>query len=609
MLLLLLGCEGDSISERIDLVVRGGQPGSVRVGDRTAILQPRGQTTLVDVGEGPYTLHIDLPDERLTLLEVPGPAVDLEYHLPFADPLVDEQIDLCFEPEPEEGFQVAAFDGVLRLPPSEMGGPCIRAPIDRPIEVVALWAPGAALDRPQLARRSIRSALHTRNWPIRPEVPLDAQLGVAIDGTPPARIEVELTLDDVRTGLIVGSGLATTGSAVGVPRPRGVEGTDGLGLRVGAVARAVGVERPVAEVAVQVPLDREGVTLSWPAPVEVSPAPRAVDLALQLRREPRSLAWESTLSEAAWVELEVEAQDGCRTQRWRVVGPAASGELVVPAWPDPSGDPLDAPVLRGRLTRVDIVGRSYTELLAPGAPSSATRAVAARVSRRAAVGAWRGGPPSCEVDPRAGVYTLRVGGRCDPAVEAPLVVVGRCGEVVGLESDAAGFIGCRRFDGDRVLGAGEPWSVTTEDDGSLEIRRADGTLRLVPVDPPPAVAAPASLLGDWFELTATRERFDRHEGTSRDGGPRVFAVGQPDEGPWLNVNAGGRFELRAAELGLTARLVAFDGILGTLHAIGSGCPGIARTLDLRVEESTLVFEETLRVDDDTDEVRIYTLRR
>ena len=217
VLLALLGGCGDSIAPRVDLVVLGGQPGTVRVGDRTAVLQPRGQTTLVDVGEGPYTVHVDLPDERLTLLEVPGPIVDLEFHLPFADPLVDEQIDLCFEPEPAEGFQVAAFDGVLRLPPAERGGSCIRAPLDRPIEVVALWSASAALEHPHLTRLSIRSALHTRLWPIRPEVALDAQIGVAIDGSPPARIEVELTLDDVRTGLVLGAGLATTGSAVGVP--------------------------------------------------------------------------------------------------------------------------------------------------------------------------------------------------------------------------------------------------------------------------------------------------------------------------------------------------------------------------------------------------------
>jgi len=602
-----VGCQGDSVPARIDLAVRGGPVGTVRVGEQSADLVPRGVARLVDVGEGPYTVHLDLADERLTLLEVPGPELDLAFFAPTPRSLIDQQTDLCFEPNPREGFEVAAFDGALRLPVTDDDGLCVSAPLDRPVEVVALWRSGAALARPHFARRSIESVRRTAVWPIEPDAALDERLAIAIDGTPPATITVELTFDDVRTGLLVGGGLATPGNAVGVPRPPPGPHTEGLALRVEAGARAVGQRERVAEIALQVPLDRDGVTLAWPARVLASPAPRVAESALQIRREP-PLVWGPDLADASWLEISLEADDGCTRRRWRVVTPASSGALALPEWPEGDGDPLAAPILRGRLSRVDIVGREYAELLAPGAPSPVTRAVAARVARRAAVGAWRGGPPSCEADPRAGVYALHVGDTCEPFGAAPRVLIGRCGAIVGLDREASAYLGCRRLDGDAARGSGETWWVTGDEDG-LDITRPDGVLRLVPLDIPSGVAAPAAILGDWFELVGTRERFDRHEGQSLDGGPVPFVTGTAGEGPWLHVDASGRFELEAGALSLSAQMVEFDGLCGTLLAVASPCRDAPRMLTMCLEDEGLAFEERAATDEETDEVRIYRLGR
>ncbi len=597
VLALLGGCDGTEIPGRVDLLVRAPVGGTVRVADRFGRIDASGgQTLLAGVGPPPYVVHFEHGGERLTLLDVPGPVVDLRWFVPRARPIRGALAELCVLPEPAAGASVAVFDGTLRLEGSaeDDGRWCFRGPLTRPLEVLALWPDGFARARVE--------GLHSEAVEISPQLPLDGETAVALAGAPPGLVRVELTWLGQRTGLVLGEGLALPGSAVGVPRPDAVES---LGLWAGATARAVGEARAVARAEAHLPIDADGLTLAWDRPVSMSPAPKAPEVALPLRREPRSLRWESPTADATYLDLELVADDGCERSSWRVVAPAAGGSLSLPRPPGP--DPLAAALLEGRLERVTLGPLTWEDLVGPDPPDAVSIGRSTpRVGRRVLLGAWRGGPSTCEEDARAGIYAA-YSGSCDAGGEAPRVWVDRCGVMVGLDDDARALLECRRLVGDEAVGERDAWPVA-EALGGLRVDRPGRPLRLVPLDTGPGARPPAGMVGDWF-----RASFTRQSRSARDGSVLGVEMALPpadvEGGPWLHVDAAGRLELRTPAMSFSGRLEDWDGLEGSVRVLGAGCEARPREVTVSFDGDALVLTELRSVSDEVDERRVARLER
>ncbi len=584
--LLLGGCDpdGPTTSAGGRLEVRAPVAGLVAVGDRAVALQPLVPAVLEGVGPGPYTVDFQGDRERVTVLDVPGPVVDLGLVLGAGPAARGTETRLHVE-APDAAAVLLVADGRRALGvPDGQGGWRVDAPRGIEADVLAWW-PGEAVGRRRLGDPAAAGSVL-----LAPDQPLVRTFDVTVLGDLPGYARVELTVGGVRTGWVLGEG------AVGqvrpdqrvalramVPPPGPVLGE--VGLWVEGQAVELGGAAPRATRGVHLPLDAAGHTLTWAARLEVAPGFRADAQRAFFGRPAPPLRVGGPAEDATWLEVQLVGDDGCDRVRWRVVAPADRAELTLPR--PGVGDPLALPRVEGRVALVGWAGVDYADLFASGAADALAPGLATRATwSRAADGAWRGGAAGCGADDRQGLYAAYdAAATCRAGDAAPRALVDRCGAVVG----AAPLGLCGQLIDDTFVGvASPPAAVERDDGGALVIARGAGAVRLEPLpargDPPPR-----ALLGRWsaFERYELREASD---GT-RDDEVRV-AAGGGDGGPWLVVEADGWARLRTPGVAFDATVrVDAEGV--TLDVAGPGCADVPRSLPASFEGEALTLRETV----------------
>jgi hypothetical protein len=453
----------------------------------------------------------------------------------------------------------------------------IGLPDEQPIDLWATWRREG-----QLVGMTYRRILKASNWmgaglALVPDIPVDGRVDVQVQSPPAGWATVELTIDGIRTGLILGEGLVSPQDVIRVRRPT-LETIPDAGLWISTHA-------PSADVDVHLPLDTDAAAITWPEPSELSPRPGPIDAGSLLTRE-QPLRWPA---QAGLMRLRLEVSDGCQQAEWQIVAPADRGLLE---WPVVDGrDPLTQPALRGVWQIEAAEGISYSERL--NGSEGPARLLPQRTRRRTVhrvEGTWRGATERCTPHPAQGRYFVhrQDEAACAMGDDAPSLVVDRCGHLLPDPADPT--LCGQIFDMNAELaGRREP---VRADDGDWLL----GDLwRLMPVATDGAMPPP-EMLGDWHRAQVTEQQ----RAIGGDGGPGVaeapafrLAVGAPQEGPWARMDAAGRLTITLSRRALEARLLNYDGAIARFAILGGACREQPRTATGRLRDGELIIEEWL----------------
>ncbi len=580
------------------------------VGDVSVPVSARGEAVVGGLGEPPYAVTLETPTERVTVIGVEGPVVDLGGVIDGPTPLRGRLVELLADVTTAvdagtSGDAASPVEVVARAFTDRQvvvgrelrpGRWAFEVPAhEGRVEIVAVWS---ARGRPLRFARAVvpdASRQATSILALEPEHAFDERVVVSVDRAPSALVAAELTYAGQPTGLRLGDALAEPGLAANLPRP-GAGLSASYGLWITATARRPGGD-VVAAVGEQLPIGSDEHVIRWPAVPEVAPVP-TVDAAdaLPLGRRAATMSWTGASREATWVEASLVGDSGCGTRRWRVIAPAEAGEAVFPGILD-GEDVLKMSVISGRFETVSVADRTFADMFAAGAtPFDRLPAEASRIARRAVVGWWRGETPGCDDAPLAGRYAVVAAaardGLCGADVDLTEGLVDRCGRWVPLsDGGPGGVLRCARLDGDRVVfPSGAARRLRAVDWGRHDAHafdQPDGARVMVVATPPPRRVQAAVLVGTWRRVTI----HVRHYAVGEEGArgpaledPQVLFSGEAEAGPWLEVTAGGAMRVVTPDLALRGVVSAFDGRRGELALQPDVCTGAARTATLLLTE-------------------------
>lgn len=527
-------------------------------------------TRIGGLGPPPRTVTFITDDTQLTVVDVPGDRLDLVRLLGTPDgrrgnlvslPVLStgERVDLIGIVD-EQVFR--AVDGTIALP--------IGEPVD-------LWA---VIRRDGVAtglafRRLNQPEVWTHGIEMRPTIALDQSIDIEVPRPPNGWVRAELTIAGLRTGLVLGEGLAGPGDAIRIARPAGADVPDG-GLWL--TARAAQFEH-----ATHVPLDTAAAGLEWADDPAISPRPGPLDAGAVMARERPRLRWQPG---PGLMRADFELTDGCSRERWQIVAPAALGELDLPL--PPGRDPLARPLLIGSVRLDEIADASYAARL-NGAlgPAFALPQHSNRVQVRGNAGAWRAGPASCSAHPVQGRWFAHpTDAACVPGEAAQAVIVDRCGNLIPLPEAPAL---CGTILGGTVeLRAGSRLQLAPRGDGW---RLGDAWILRPPLTP--VQDAPPELLGEWFQVSASEQAYEvgpNGPGVAM-GSELIIETGNPSAGPWATIDREGRIEITLRNRPLSAILVGYDGATARLLIDGRACLDTPPEATARDDDGVLVIEE------------------
>lgn len=572
--LLVGGCTDPTPAATVE--VRSPLAGAVEIAGERRPVDPLAPARFDALGPGPHTVTFLGPGDPLSILDVPGPTIDLA---PFVD--AAPPIDAVIYPlrvRPAAGAAVVAVvDGRIHEPVEDGATLLFRVP-DAPTMLVAVW-PG---DPPRLTRRPVTSPRRELEAviPLEPLTRLEGDLLVAVDAAPAAQITAELTEQGLRTGLHVTTGIADLAGALVVPRPITPSPASGLWL-VATALDPTGGDRTV-EAAVG--FDHPGVRVTWPTTPDLEPPPREAERALAF--DPVE-GWTADPLAEGWTVVDLDGRGICAPRRHRVVIPAGA-PLQIPALPGP--DPFAAPLVFARLAATSTRGLDLTELLAAGVRPAELPQWTAQRTTSAVEGYFEIGTEICDPPPLRGAWRVATpDDTCALSTPAPRAVITRCGHFVALDGDRATPLGCGRFTGETELAyapvVGGAFAVTRDGD-ALRVPSPAGPVTLTPV-PAPAAVEPATHNGAYTRYSLARQPIDR-EGRALDD-YAVIAGGAVDGGPAATIERG-VLTVRTPRWAFDGRLVESDSEAATAEADTGGCAERPARLTIRWSRDAIVIE-------------------
>lgn len=536
-------------------------------------LRAEHDTRIGGLGPPPHTVTFVTDAQQLTVVDVPGDTLDLVRLLDAPEGRPGNLIELPLRlRRPGTVDLVAIVDDQIVTASADH----IALPADRPADLWGVWRRDG---RPTglVYRHLATPGVWAPGVELQPTIALDGAIDIELPRSPTGWVQAELTVDGLRTGLILGEGLAGPGAAVRVARPSQVDvPTGGLWLTAQAPDHAQ---------AAHVPLDTPAAGLAWPDDPAISPRPGPIDAGAIIARDRPRLQWQAT---PGLLRADFEITDGCTTDTWSIVAPADTGSLDLPL--PPGRDPLRSPLLLGNV-RVDrLADASYAARLSGAlGPAAAAPTHSARQTVLGRSGAWRAGTASCTASPVQGTwYVEPTDAACDPSADAQQVIVDRCGNLIPVPADPG------------LCGAISGSTVALRAGGRLRLRRdGDGwllgdRLRLrPPLDG--GMMPPPELIGDWFRARVS-EQVHEPEGDG-PGVPRdsevVLAVADPRGGPWAELTPSGRLTVRLDARPLEAILQSFDGVTARFLVEGRLCSAEPRVIEATFDADQLVIEEWL----------------
>lgn len=577
------------------LTVYSAQPGLVRAGEAAAVVTPFGPTQLFGVGAQIFSLRLERSASWLLLRDAQPPLIDLRPLQGAHTQTLGQPVDLYVTVAAGPGDRV--HGALLRAEQRSLGQPDedglhFQMAGDGPATLLVGWYQAdrlLALDRVALPRISAYSGMVAR-----PRYTVDAQLLVDVPAARPGWVSGELTLEGVRTGVLVGGGLAggprglsAEGAvAAALPMPDHPAFAD-LGLWLQVEQRAVDLDEPLLILGEHLPITARQHAAQVPAEGALfSGLADTVERAAPLWAPGVLRAIEPV--QAGWIDGRVDAHFGCERQRWRLLEdrPGAHFEVVLrpeeledsAQWPLP--EPVMAPLLALQLSEMTLGEARLSQVVSAGGPRPEIWPKWGRMQRRTQRGYARGLRPAClPADARRGLYAVqREADQCVPGAPAARVWIDGCGEVHALSG--AGELG--------QCGQAQALLLDAQLDGALPLRRGG---RLVPVAAQ-AVAVPPSLLGGWYRVEVRqtlRERAPPGEVGAIIDRPATIFVGGPAQGPWFEVGETGAAQLRAGALEgqLAFTRAAADG--GTLRQLAPDCVDEPGEWAATVREGALVL--------------------
>lgn len=566
--------------------VRSPLAGDVQIGDQRRPVGPLAPARFDALGAGPHTVTFLGPGDPLSIIDAPGPVIDLA---PFVDtpPPIDGVI-YPLRVRPTAGATVVAVvDGRVLDPVEDDSTLVFRVP-DAPTTLVAVW-PG---DPPRITRRPITSPRREAQDAIllEPRTRLEGELLVAVDATPAAQITAELTEQGLRTGLHVTSGIADLGGALVVPRPITPAAASGLWVIATALdtpdptdsAGTTGAPARTVETAVR--FDHPGVRITWPPQPTIEPPPRAAERALAF--DP-AYGWSTIPPPGGWTTIELEGRGVCAERRHRIIVPA-DAPLQIPALPGP--DPFAAPLVFARLTPTALAALDLPTLLAAGVHPSELPQWTAQRTTTPVEGYFEIGTEICDPPPLRGAWRVATpDDTCALSTRAPRAVITRCGHFVALGGDRATPLGCGRFTGETDLTyhpiAGGTFAVGRDGD-ALRVPSPAGAVTLTPV-PAPAAIEPATHNGAYTRYSLARQPIDR-EGRALDD-YAVIAGGAADAGPAATLERG-VLTVRTPRWTFDSRLIDSDSETATAEADTGGCAERPAELAITWDRDQIIIE-------------------
>lgn len=561
------GCDSPLQRQTWPLEVTAPVVGEIWVDGVQAVVDPLAPARLDVPTPPPFDVTFIGDDGPITLLEVPGPHLDLRHFVAGPEPVRGNLVELRVQILDGHADIVGVAEGQIYRAAAEGDIRRIAVPQSPELVLIGLWrADGRAT---HITRRPVPDAalVADRILALAPDAPLDGALAITVEGGPGGALTAELTERGLRTGLLLGSGRIDPGVAVVVPRP--VEPTDdaGLWVRIEDGGAGRGARRTV-EAALA--LEGEEAALRWVETPGILPAARGPDAPAWFDASART--WTLTdVAEASWLELTIDGRGDCLGRPWRIIGPTAETFTVPPAI---GTDPLDAPLLDVRLTAVTVQGATLEELMADG-PTTAALPGRLTARRTASIDSiWRTDQADCTPHPLQGLYAIDGPGTvCDPTVAPPSAVVTRCGALAPLTD---GSTVCGQFAGDAFESVVHGRLAVDIDDGSARIDAPAGPISLF-VRPDPDARPPGDAVGDFSRFTLARQPLDDQGRATAE----AVVIESGVATPVATIGLDGRISVRAAQWAFDARLVEADADGGRAQVHTAGCAARPPEVELR----------------------------
>lgn len=610
-LLVGFGCEPSPRISISSVTVHSPLAGRVTIQEQSEFVSPTQSAIFDQVAGGQYDMTFIADSVRFTLQGLKDDTIHLSGFFEPIELRPSQLIPVSFRLDPNEDaqFVVIADERVWRPEVGSEGDSLtVELPARSEAVAIALWT-GQGQLRWRVEPLDMPETLQGRVISLTPEVEPRATLITHVNGLPSGWLRTELVYEGIRTGLMVGDGFVSPRQAVGIKTLGAMHPT--LSYRISVQSRSAQLDTPLAEMAMSIDLARTSLGIEWPEAPEVTPLLVRPSQALPVAVESSLFQVSNTVDRTHYLDVHLQTLGDCQDFDWRVISPDTEAFKVPEIY---AQQIADAPLIRASVARISLSsGRLADVYSGTYASQREPRFWAERFVRRTG-GYWRqdSGCTGASLEGRYAVYRADQTD-CPIAGVTDLYVIGRCGELIRLESGSiAQTEHCGRFEDNQFISlAAQERSVVEGPEGRLRVGSELTGFVLVPIAAPD-VTAGADLVGDWWTVEITEQDFvnDESGGEIAQNDPVLVSVGGREGGPWLTIEARGHAKsvARLARFELTLR----NGADGVYFEVDSpGCYEQPRHLRrLPDEADKLVLEEILPYETPGEfRKRIYTYRR
>ncbi|MEE2755306.1 MAG: hypothetical protein VYA30_01540 [Myxococcota bacterium] len=609
--LTVLACEPAPSVSLNSITVTAPKAGRVLINGIEQFVSPSEPTTF----EGSFGEKFDITfvsdTDRLTLLDVRTPSVSFESFMTTDDFVRARRTQVFFRLEPEEhADMVVVSDGEIFYPNriDDSSTLSIDVPAGVPLTALALWR-GPDEFGWTIRQLDLPETLTGREIVLQPDVEPAQELLTQTLNSPVGWMTTELVYRGIRTGLMVGEGHVSPRQGVAVPSLG--QDDDDLSFWTHIVARSTASNQPIAAAGLSIEFGRSSLGLEWPAPPQVSPVARTELDATPLPAQGTTFEFDSQPQTDGYYDIHLTALGSCQSLDWRLITPIRNGVSL----PEIYGDRIfEAPLIRGRIERVETAGLSLREMISSQTEPMTYPQKMGQVIGRAVQGHWRR-DEACEVDALFGRFAIYRAdeSQCPIAGVSDTYMIGRCGDLIrtGVGSvdqpEHCGAFSATEF----VSYVGQALPVVELAPFGYTVGAGVTGFLVVPIEPP-SMTADSQLVGEWFEYEITEQDFiegpDAVDSPQND--PVRIAVGRRKGGPWLTVDASGR----ARSVGHLARFdlsLRTDGEKEFFEVDAPGCRRYPRQLVRSpADDDVLLLTERIPYEVPGEyRQRIYTFRR
>ena len=185
-----------------------------------------------------------------------------------------------------------------------------------------------------------------------------------------------LSIEGIRTGLMVGDGFVSPRQAVGIKTLGATHPK--LSYRISVQSRSAQLDTPLAEMAMSIDLARTSLGIEWPKAPEVTPLLVRPSQALPVAGESSLFQVSNTVDRTHYLDVHLQTLGDCQDFDWRVISPDTEAFKVPEIY---AQQIADAPLIRASVARISLSSGRLADVYSGTYASSARTTFLGRTFR------------------------------------------------------------------------------------------------------------------------------------------------------------------------------------------------------------------------------------